>query len=97
MPWYEITVYDILKHGALIMTTSAASQLTQRLLRPALSPYQCCIPADAAAAAHSAESIPGILEFFIHQHCIPVDVAAAAPSAQSSPCMVTMRMAIPHF
>lgn len=44
MPWYEITVYDILKHGALIMTTSAASQLTQRLLRPALSPYQARRP-----------------------------------------------------
>ncbi|KAF5838784.1 hypothetical protein DUNSADRAFT_2247 [Dunaliella salina] len=44
MPWYEITVFDILKHGVLVMTTGAASQLTQRLLRPALSPYQARRP-----------------------------------------------------
>ena len=40
MPWYEVTVYDLLKNGMLVMTTSAAAQLAQRLLKPALSPYQ---------------------------------------------------------
>lgn len=43
MPWYEVTVYDLLKHGVLLMTTSAAAQLSQRLLTPPLCPVQVCV------------------------------------------------------
>ena len=43
MPWYQITVYDLLHHSAVVLTAGAATQLAQRLLTPALSPAQVCI------------------------------------------------------
>ncbi len=55
MPWYEITVYDLLKHGALVMTTGAAEQLARRLMRPALTPYQ--VGEEEELAAHRAKEL----------------------------------------